>query len=74
MIDSPEYKTSIEGDAVDVEVPVAAVSKIKDASFDGVTAGMRVNADLHAPLLCVEDVFKVASGDLSLPGKVISGQ
>ena len=34
-----------------------------------VTAGLRVNASVHAPLLCVVDVFKVASGNLSLPGK-----
>jgi hypothetical protein len=53
-------------------VPVAAVGAIGGASFDGVTAGLRVNANLHAPLLCVEDVFKVASGNLSLPGKVES--
>lgn len=38
--------------------------------FDGVTAGLRVIAGAHAPPLCVVDVFKVASGDLSLPGKV----
>jgi hypothetical protein len=40
------------------------------ASFDGVTAGLRINANLHAPLLCVANVFKIASGNLSLPGKV----
>jgi len=39
-------------------------------NFDGVTAGLRVNADLHSPLLCVTNVYDVASGDLSLPGKV----
>ena len=33
------------------------------------TAALRVNASVHAPLLCVVDVFKVASGNLSLPGK-----
>ena len=33
-------------------------------------AGLRVNASVHNPLLCVSNVFKVASGDLSLPGKV----
>ena len=31
---------------------------------------LRVNANVHAPLLCVADVFDVASGNLSLPGKV----
>jgi predicted outer membrane protein len=34
------------------------------------TAALRVNASVHNPLLCVAKVFKVASGDLSLPGKV----
>ncbi|HEV7257902.1 MAG TPA: hypothetical protein VGN82_08975 [Bosea sp. (in: a-proteobacteria)] len=70
LIDSPEYPTTFKGDSVDVEIPVALISGIKGASFDGVTAGLRVNGNLHAPLLCVSDVFKVASGDLRLPGKV----
>jgi hypothetical protein len=34
------------------------------------TAALRVNASVHSPLLCVVDVFKVGSGNLSLPGKV----
>jgi len=33
-------------------------------------AGLRVSHEMKAPLLCVTDVFKVASGDLSLPGSV----
>jgi len=70
LIDSPEYPTAFKGDSVDVEIPVALISGIKGASFDGVTAGLKVNGNLHAPLLCVSDVFKVASGNLSLPGKV----
>ena len=40
------------------------------ANFDGVAAGLRVNAEGKAPLLCVSEVFKVASGNLSLPGKI----
>jgi hypothetical protein len=39
-------------------------------SFDGVASGLRVNTEMKAPLLCVTDVFKIVSGDLSLPGKV----
>jgi hypothetical protein len=35
-----------------------------------VTAALRVNANVHSPLLCVTNVFDVASGDLSLPGKL----
>jgi hypothetical protein len=70
LIDSPEYATELSGQTAVVRVPMAAVSAVKDAKFDGVTAGLRVNANLHAPLLCVQDVFKIASGDLSLPGVV----
>ncbi len=73
LIDSPEYKTELSADVVEVQVPLDMIGALATASFDGVTAGLRVNADLHAPLLCVEDVFKVASGDLSLPGKVQVG-
>jgi hypothetical protein len=53
-----------------VHVPLAQIGALATASFDGVTAGLKVNANLHAPLLCVQNVFKVASGNLSLPGKV----
>jgi hypothetical protein len=70
LIDSPEYPTTFKGDAVDVAIPLSVLGGITGASFDGVTAGLKVNANLHAPLLCVDNVFKVASGNLSLPGKV----
>lgn len=71
LIDSPDYPTTFQGDAVEVEIPVSLITGIEGASFDGVTSGLKVNGNLHAPLLCVSDVFKVASGNLSLPGKVI---
>jgi hypothetical protein len=71
LIDSPAYPTDLAGDAVDVTVPIANLGALKSASFDGVTAGLRVDGNLHAPLLCVANVFKVASGNLSLPGKVV---
>lgn len=72
LIDSPAYPTNLKGDAVTVEIPLKLISGIADARFDGVTAGLKVNGNLHAPLLCVSDVFKIASGDLSLPGKVLA--
>ncbi|WP_312949758.1 hypothetical protein [Agrobacterium sp.] len=74
LIDSPEYPTNFKGDRVDVEIPLSLINGIVGASFDGVTAGLKVNGNLHAPLLCVSNVFKVASGDLSLPGKVMPGE
>lgn len=74
LIDSPEYPTSFKGDTVDVAIPLSLIGGIKGASFDGVTAGLKVDGNLHAPLLCVGNVFKVASGDLSLPGKVVPAE
>jgi hypothetical protein len=70
LIDSPEYPTTLKDNAVTVEIPLSMLGGIAGASFDGVTAGLKVNGNLHAPLLCVDNVFKVASGNLSLPGKV----
>lgn len=74
LIDSPEYKTELTTDVVDVHVPLEKIGALATASFDGVTAGLKVNANLHAPLLCVQNVFKVASGNLSLPGKVTAAK
>lgn len=74
LIDSPEYKTELAGDAVEVHIPLEKIGGLATASFDGVTAGLRVNANLHAPLLCVTNIHKVASGNLSLPGRVVPGK
>lgn len=70
LIDSPGWSPVISGDTVEVRVPFDDIGVVEAASFDGVTAGLRVNESVHAPLLCVVDVFDVASGDLSLPGRV----
>ena len=74
LIDSPEYPTTFKGDTVDVEIPLLLIGGLAGASYDGVTAGLKVNGNLHAPLLCVDNVFKVASGNLSLPGKVMPAE
>lgn len=71
LIDSPDYPTTLKGGSVDVAIPLELLSGISNASYDGVTAGLKINGNLHAPLLCVANVFKVASGNLSLPGKVM---
>ncbi len=70
LIDSPTYQTDLKGDLVEVHIPLEKLGALTTASFDGVTAGLKVNGNLHAPLLCVANVFKVASGNLSMPGKV----
>lgn len=70
LIDSPGWNPVFKGKTLAVKVPFDDISVVQSASFDGVTAALRVNASVHNPLLCVVDVFKVASGNLSLPGKV----
>jgi hypothetical protein len=70
LIDSPGWSPSFKGRTVAVRVPFDDIGVVSSAGFDGVTAALRVNASMHSPLLCVVNVFKVASGDLSLPGKV----
>lgn len=69
-IDSPGYTPLFDGPEISVSVAFADAEAIAGASYDGVTSALRVNANVHAPLLCVTDVFDVASGDLSLPGRV----
>lgn len=66
-IDSPGYGLSVNKHAVSIQVPLAAIGFPETFNYDGVTAGLKVNADLHDPLLCVSSVWDVASGDLSLP-------
>ncbi|MCG2579192.1 hypothetical protein LZ012_19555 [Dechloromonas sp. XY25] len=70
LIDSPGWTPTFRKSTVEVRVPFDDLGAIEAGAFDGVTAALRVNASLHNPLLCVANVFKVASGELSLPGKV----
>ncbi len=71
LIDSPSYKPVFAGPKVSVRVPAATLGNTASVKIDSVTAGLRINASVHAPLVCVADVFDVASGDLSLPGRVM---
>ena len=70
FIDSPGYTPLFDGPEITVTVPFGAETAVAGAAYDGVTAALRVNENIHAPLLCVTDVFDIASGDLSLPGVV----
>jgi hypothetical protein len=70
LLDSPGYEPGMQDTGVAIRVPLKDIGFNADFSFDGVTAGLKVNASVHNPLLCVVDVRDVASGDLSLPGKV----
>jgi hypothetical protein len=70
FIDSPGFTPLFDGPEISVTVPFADTGVFAGAAFDGVTSALRVNANIHAPLLCVTDIFDIASGDLSLPGAI----
>jgi len=70
LIDSPGWSPRFKANTLEVRVPFDDIGVVQAGGFDGVTAALRVNASVHSPLLCVVNVFKVVSGDLSLPGKV----
>ncbi len=70
LIDSPNYELELTGSQLTVRVAHQPFAEGKLFNYDGVAAGLQVNADLHAPLLCVTSVHDIASGDLSLPGVV----
>lgn len=69
FIDSPGYDFSLENSEVLVRVPLKAVGFPESFNFDSVTSALRVNEHVHAPLLCITNVWDIGSGDLSLPGK-----
>ncbi len=66
-LDSPGMSPLLKGSVVRVTLPVAGS---ENAAFDAVTAELQVNNEGKAPLLCVTAVHKIASGDLSFPGKI----
>ncbi|USG62263.1 hypothetical protein NBZ79_04635 [Sneathiella marina] len=70
FIDSPGFTPLFDGPEVKINVSFADADAVAGAGYDGVTSALKVNANVHAPLLCITDVFDVASGDLSLPGKI----
>lgn len=71
FIDSPGYQPRFKTTTVNVTVPFESPEVAQSVAFDSVTTALKVNGNLHAPLLCVSDVFKIGSGDLSLPGKAM---
>ncbi|QFT54267.1 hypothetical protein [Microbulbifer sp. THAF38] len=70
LLDSPGWDPIINEDIVEVKVAFDHRVDLSTVQYDGVTAGLRVNQSAHAPLLCVVNVMDIASGDLSLPGRI----
>lgn len=70
FLDSPGFTLLFDGPEIAVNVAFGHDVELEGVAYDGVTSALRVNANVHSPMLCVVDVFDVASGDLSLPGKL----
>lgn len=71
-LDSPGFTPVFDGPTITINVVLANadISALDGANYDGVTTALRVDTDFHEPHVCVTNVFDVASGDLSLPGKI----
>ncbi|MFS4583478.1 hypothetical protein [Phaeobacter sp. C3_T13_0] len=69
-LDSPGFTPLFDGPEVSVNVSFASDVDLNEAAYDGITTALRVNTNIHTPLLCVTNIFDIASGDLSLPGKL----
>lgn len=70
-LDSPGMSPILDGRTARITVPVGDTEKV---SFDAVTAELQVHAEGKVPLLCVVGVRDIASGDLSLPGKIMKSE
>jgi len=68
-LDSPGMSPIFDGKLARITVPI---SETETTAFDAVTAELQVHIEGKAPLLCVTGVHDIASGDLSLPGRVMS--
>ncbi len=66
-LDSPGMSPILDGRIARITVPVG---ETEGTAFDAVTAELQINVDGEVPLLCVTGVHDIASGDLSLPGRV----
>ena len=53
LLDSPGWQPTFNEETVEVKVAFDDIGAVEDINFDGVTAGLRVNQSVHAPLLCV---------------------
>lgn len=66
-LDSPGMSPAIKGATVRITVPVQGAENV---NFDALAAKLQVHDQGKTPLLCVTGTYKVASGNLTLPGVI----
>jgi hypothetical protein len=69
-LDSPGMTPRLNAGDLTLTVPLDGAEGL---AFDAVTAALTVSTRAGDPLLCVSDVHDIASGDLSLPGRIEAG-
>ncbi len=74
MLDSPGASPLIKGSQLSVSSALRDGKPLVGAGFDAVTSKLTVNKEAKAPLLCVTEVFDIASGTLDLSGKIVEGK
>lgn len=70
-LDSPGMSPLLNKREAKITMPL---KNAEGAQFDAVTAELQINVNGEVPLLCVSSVHDIASGDLSLPGKIMSAK
>ncbi|WP_199609049.1 hypothetical protein [Flocculibacter collagenilyticus] len=73
-IDSPNFHAFAQDNLLRIIVPTQRVNNITTFNFDSVTAGMNVDLSGVGPVLRVNTVHDILSGDLSLPYSVTPKQ
>lgn len=66
-LDSPNFHAFVQGNKLKVIVPAQRINNVTQFNFDAVTAQMNVDASGEGPVLRVNNILDVLSGDLSLP-------
>ena len=66
-LDSPNFHAFAQGNLLRIIVPAQRVNGVIDFNYDSVTAGMNVDLSGAGPVLRVNQVFDVLSGNLTLP-------
>lgn len=66
-LDSPGFSVVLDSNTLMVAIPAQRINNKKEFNYDGVAAYMEVSTEEGQPMLGVYSVYKVLSGDLSLP-------
>ncbi|MEW6990976.1 hypothetical protein AADZ91_09840 [Colwelliaceae bacterium 6441] len=71
-LDSPNFHAFAQNNLLRIIVPVTRTDGMSNFNFDAVTAGMNVDLSGEGPVLRVNEVYDILSGNLSLPYSITS--